>query len=120
MSSDTQRAEWARSLREFCQRNWSRSTRLAVVDMDGRRELASGLPLNGIVIGVDADGTSRVEIMLGGHTSKDARHLVRTIHRVRVVRSTSPANCCDSLEIEDLDGARTIVGFGSLTELGGS
>lgn len=120
MITQTQHTEWERSLKEFCKRNWSRKSRLVLLDSEGRREQERGLPLNGISIGLDADGSSRVEIMLGGHSARDPRHLVHTIRRVRIVRSSLAMNCCDTLEVEDLDGTTTILDFGPLTQLGGT
>jgi len=110
--------EWEASLKEFCTRNWLRRTRLFYVDATGTRTSERGLPLNGLNLGVDPDGSLQVVILLGGHKTGDTRHLTRTLSGVRRITHSSPPNCCDTLEIEQESGARTILDFGPLTGLG--
>jgi hypothetical protein len=109
---------WADGLKRFCDRNWARKTRMTRTTDAGIREQAHGLPLNGVTIERDDDGAPRLRIMLGGHTADDPRHLVCTISKVRRVGIYTPTNCCDVLEVEDEAGSRTVVSFGSLTNLG--
>jgi hypothetical protein len=110
--------QWARTVKTFCDRNWARKTRVIEISATGTLEQEHGLPLNGITIERDGNGASCVQIMLGGHTWADSRHLVRTIPNVRRIGIYTPANCCDVLEVEDVDGTTTVLNFGSLTNLG--
>ena len=120
MDNHIQLREWESCLAEFCRRNRARTTRLVVVDGLSREEQEHGLPLNGICVERDSSGTASVEIMFGGVSTADPRHLVRIIPHVRRVTNHLAANCCDTLEIEDESGMTTVLDFGSLTNLGES
>lgn len=116
-----EREQWAAYLKDFSRRNQLRATRVEVLgDGDiGAQEEGVWLPLTGASAEMEGKDAPRVEIMLGGETEKEERHLTRIIRRVRsIMRKTGTDGREEALLIEDEDGTRTLLRFEALPELG--
>jgi hypothetical protein len=120
MNDEIERSEWAGYFNEFSKRNQMRPTRVEVFGEElGAQEQERGLPLSGISLDSHGAHSPRVEIMLGGEMAGDARHLSHTITRVRrVMRKLSADGKDEALVIENEDGAKTLIRFEALRELG--
>jgi hypothetical protein len=117
-SGEVERGRWAGFFDEFSKRNRSRATRLETFGDLGAQEEERNLPLNGISVEGAGTGAPRIEIMLGGESPKDGRHLTHTITRAaRVTPKTDADGRDEALEIEDADGVKTLLRFESLPKL---
>ncbi len=116
MRDDIQREQWDEYIKEFSERNSMRPTRLEVMGQPGAFEsdfwLEGGLPLAGISLEPEGEGAPQIEIMLGGEANHAARHMTHTVSGVqRVVRETGEDGREATLELEDKEGAITILHF---------
>lgn len=119
MKGEIDRENWKDFLNEFSKRNELRPTRLEVLNDDiGAEEEGVHLPLVGISFESKGSATGSVEILLGGETSKDDRHLDHLVPNVRqIVPIVGIKGIEDGLSIEDDEGGRTLVLFEELPEL---
>ena len=119
MQEIIERPNWADFIKEFNRRNDLRATRVEVVGTDlGVQEEEHLLPLTGLSLEERGKDAPRIEISLGGETTKDERHLTHMVSRVRSIMSKMGADLReDALLIEDEDGTKTILHFESLPEL---
>src|SRR5215475_1264088 len=105
VSGEIERAEWASFFDKFSKRNQSRATRLETFGDLGAQEEEQNLPLNGISVEETGAHAPLIEIMLGGVSPSDERHLTHTIERAaRVITKTSADGHDEAIEIEDSDG----------------
>lgn len=123
MLEEIQRKDWLPYFNEFNERNRLRPTRLEVIGEDAiaTNELIpvgedywmeDGLPLLGISIDPVGEDAPRVEVMLGGETVTPSRHMTHTVSGAqRVVRTLDQHGRECELEIEDEEGAVTILHF---------
>lgn len=124
MLEEIKRSEWPPFFREFNQRNQMRPTRLEVVGGDAPTKADSGLsvesdywmedglPLAGVSLEPGSEGAARVEIMLGGEAARPSDHMTHTVTGAqRVIRTLSADGHECELEIEDEEGAVTILHF---------
>jgi hypothetical protein len=113
MRQEVKRDDWEVFLREFGERNRRRPTRLEVIGQTRDESdywLENGLPLSGVTLETECEGSPRVEIMLDTGTAKDSRHMTHTVCGVRrVARYLRADGFCERLEIEDGDGALTLL-----------
>ena len=117
-SGEIKRSQWATYFGEFSKRNLSRPTRMETFGDLGAQEEEQNLPLNGITVEEAGTDAPRIEIMLGGDSPSDERHLTHTISRAaRVLTKTSADGRDEALEIEDVDGVKTLLRFESLPKL---
>ncbi len=117
-SGEIERDHWVEFLSEFSKRNRSRATRLETFGDLGALEEERNLPLNGIGLERSGADAPRIEIMLGGVSPKDERHMAHTITRVtRLAVKTDAEGRDEALEIEDAEGAKTLLRLESLPEL---
>lgn len=118
MNGEIEQSQWATYLNAFSERNRMRPVRLQLVGEEiGSQEDAQHLPLTGISLD-KGDDASRVEIMLGGQTAADTRHLAHTVTSVeRIIPKIGDDGRDDALEIEAKDGAKTIIVFEQLPQL---
>ncbi|MCU1268597.1 MAG: hypothetical protein JWM21_4915 [Acidobacteria bacterium] len=118
MADYIERANWKTFLDEFSQRNQLRATRLEVVGETGAQEEEQHLPLIGVSYETKGDAAGGVEIILGGESPADPRHMT---HRVAAVERIAPLLAATGLEeglgIEDKDGGKAILRFETLPEL---
>jgi hypothetical protein len=118
VSGEIERSGWASFFGDFSKRNQSRATRLETFGDLGAQEEEQNLPLNGISVEETGAGAPRIEIMLGGFSPSDERHLTHTVERAaRVITKTSADGHDEALEIEDADGVKTLLRFESLPTL---
>ena len=118
MQDEIKREEWAGYFREFSQRNQARPTKLEIFGDLGAQSEERHLPLNGISVENSGKDAPRIEIMLGGNSLSDPRHLTHTITRAsRVIPKRSPDGRDEALEIEDQGGTKTLLRFEALAEL---
>jgi Family of unknown function (DUF5335) len=115
MQDEIKSDQWTEFLRVFSERNQARPTRLETFGELGAQEQERHLPFGGISFDSKA---KTLQIMLGGSTAKDARHLMHTITQVRRVFTKQGADGGDeALEIEDANGVKTLLQFEVLVEL---
>ena len=115
MQDEIRQEQWAEFFKAFSERNQARPTRLETLGALGGPE-ERHLPFGGI--SYEHKGAPTLQIMLGGSTAQDARHLMHTIPHVRhVFVKQSPDGRDEALEIEDNDGVKTLLQFEALAEL---
>jgi hypothetical protein len=108
---------WLTNLAEFGERNRLRSTRLEV--FGGAREVESdfwledGLLLGGITLEMDQERGPTVEIMLQAPAAASHGHMTHTIAGVKRLAMDSTNGADEGLELQDKDGAVTILRFES-------
>jgi hypothetical protein len=117
-TGEVDRGQWVAFFSEFSERNQSRATRLETFGDLGAQEEERNLPLNGISVEESGTDAPRIEIMLGGASPDDGRHMTHTIVRAVHVFLKSAADGTDeALEIEDANDVKTLLRFESLPEL---
>ncbi|HEY3026017.1 MAG TPA: DUF5335 family protein [Pyrinomonadaceae bacterium] len=119
MQEVIERKQWESFVKEFNRRNGMRATRVEVVGRDiGAQEEERLLPLTGISLEERGRDAPRLEISLGGETSKDERHLTHTVSHVRsIMRKIGTDLREEALLLEDEEGTKTILHFEALPEL---
>jgi|SRR5437867_2645081 hypothetical protein len=119
MQEVIEREQWNSFVKEFNHRNELRATSLEVLGRElGLQEEEKLLPLTGISVEMKGADAPRVEITLGGETSKEERHLTHTIPGVRsIMRKIGDDLREEALLIEDEDGMKTLLRFEPLPEL---
>jgi len=119
MQEVIERKQWKSFVREFNRRNGMRATRVEVVGGDiGAQEEENLLPFTGISLEEKGQDAPRIEISLGGETSKDERHLTHMVSRVRsIMRKIGTDLREEALLLEDEEGTKTILHFEALPEL---
>jgi hypothetical protein len=119
IAGEIERDQWKTYLDEFSKRNQSRPTRLEVIGIEiGAQEEAEMLPLSGVSFEPKGAAAGSVEIILGGQTAADPRHLTHTAPNVRrIVPITGHESVEDGLGIEDAEGTKTLLLFKVLPEI---
>lgn len=108
---------WQTNLSRFGERNNMRPTRLEIVGAD--RELASdywledGLLLVGIDLEMHGKRSPTIEIMLQSPVDTNRSHMTHTVAAVKRVELETSDGRDEILEIEDGEGAITIMRFES-------
>src|SRR3954454_9488170 len=75
-SGEIDRGKWNEFLNDFTRRNENRPTRLEVIGPEtGTQELEKNLPLIGINFEPDGSASGSIEIILGGQSADDPRHM---------------------------------------------
>ena len=117
MRTNIEPSSWQTKLSDFGKRNSLRPTRLEVLGPD--REVVSDFWLEdrllfaGMVLEMDGDRGSSVQIMLqapAGATHGHMTHTIAGVKRLAMDRANSPD---EGLELEDNEGAVTIMRFES-------
>jgi hypothetical protein len=114
-----ERNQWKTFLDEFSKRNQLRPTRLEVVGSDiGAQEEEKFLPLVGVSFETKGDAAGTVEIILGGETAAEERHLDHTIRNVeRIAPLIGTTGLEEGLGIQDSENVKTLLRFETLPEL---
>ena len=114
-----ERNQWKTFLDEFSKRNQMRPTRLEVVGSDvGAQEEEKFLPLVGVSFETKGDPAGTVEIILGGETAVEERHLDHTIRNVeRIAPLIGTTGLEEGLGIQDSEDVKTLLRFETLPEL---
>jgi len=117
MRSEIESSTWQTNLSRFGRRNKMRPTRLEILGPD--REVASdfwledGLLLVGIDLEMDGNRNPNIEIMLQAPVGTNKSHMTHTVAGVKRVELETSDGRDDALEIEDREGAITIMRFES-------
>jgi hypothetical protein len=119
MAGFIERNQWKTFLDEFSKRNQMRPTRLEVVGSDvGAQEEERFLPLVGVSLDTKGDAAGTVEIILGGETAVEERHLDHTIRNVeRIAPLIGTTGLEEGLGIQDSEDVKTLLRFETLPEL---
>jgi hypothetical protein len=113
-----ERNQWKTFLEEFSKRNQLRPTRLEVVGDIGAQEEEKFLPLVGVSLETKGDAAGTVEIILGGETAAEKRHLGHTIRNVeRIAPLIGTTGLEEGLGIQDSEDVKTLLRFETLPEL---
>jgi Family of unknown function (DUF5335) len=113
-----ERSQWKTFLEEFSKRNQLRPTRLEVIGEIGAQEEEQFLPLIGVSFETKGDAAGSVEVILGGETAEEPRHLTHTISKVeRIAPLIGTTTVEDGLGFEDKEGGKTLLRFEILPEL---
>ena len=122
MLEEIKRSEWEPYISGFNGRNKMRPTRLEFIGQVGEKNsplavetdfwMEDGLPLLGVSLEPDRQGMPRVQIMLGGESVRPPGHMTHIIMGAqRIIRTLDADGRECELEIEDEDGAVTILHF---------
>lgn len=110
--------QWKSFLDEFTKRNQFRATRMEIVGDAGAQEEEQLLPLVGVVLEPKGSAAGSVEVLLGGETAQDQRHVD---HLITNVLRIAPLIGADGLEgglgFEDEYGTKTLLTFERLPEI---
>jgi uncharacterized protein DUF5335 len=110
--------QWKTFLDEFSKRNQLRPTRLEIVGEIGAQEEEEYLPLVGVSLDPKGAAAGSVEIILGGETAKDRRHVTHVISKVdRIAPLIGIKGLEDGLGFEDKEGTKTLLLFDVLPEI---
>lgn len=107
--------KWSELLNRFGEINCSRPTRLEVISQFGNLErdywMEDGLPLMGIDVDLKGFDAPCIQIMLSGKDT-NLSHLTHIVSKAKnVVIELNYEGQFDCLQIEDKEGARTILRF---------
>src|SRR2546423_5243177 len=84
MQGEIERSQWKTFLDEFSKRNYLRPSRLEVIGEEiGAQEEETLLPFVGISFEPKGAAAGSVEIITGGETAAEPRHLTHTILNVQ-------------------------------------
>lgn len=118
MAGFIERSQWKTFLDEFSKRNQLRPTRLEVIGEMGAQEEEQFLPLLGVSFETKGGAAGSVEVMLGGESAEESRHLTHAISNVeRIAPLIGTTTLEDGLGFEDKDGGKTLLRFEILPEL---
>lgn len=110
--------QWKSFLDEFSKRNQLRATRLEVVSELGDQQEEEYLPLLGVSLESKGSAAGSVEIILGGETAADERHVEHIVNNVqRMAPLIGLTGLEDGLGLEDQEGGKTLLLFERLPEL---
>jgi hypothetical protein len=118
-SGEIDRGNWNEFLNGFSQRNENRPTRLEVIGPEtGAQELEKFLPLVGITFEPEGSATGSIEIILGGRSVDDSRHMQHLILNTRrLVPITGGRDVEGGIGAEAEDGTLTLLTFEKFHEL---
>ena len=118
MSGFIEQDQWKSFLDEFSKRNQLRATRLEVVSELGDQQEEEYLPLVGVSFESKGSAAGSVEIILGGETAADERHVEHIVNSVqRIAPLIGLTGLEDGLGLEDQEGGKTLLLFERLPEL---
>jgi Family of unknown function (DUF5335) len=110
--------QWKTFLDEFSKRNQLRPTRLEVVGEIGAQEEEEYLPLIGVSLETRGTAAGSVEVILGGESPADDRHVEHIISKVqKIAPLIGVSSFEDGLGFEDQEGGKTLLLFEKLPEL---
>ena len=110
--------QWKTFLDEFSKRNQLRATRLEIVGEIGAQEEEEYLPLIGVSLETKGTAAGSVEVILGGESPADDRHVEHMISKVqKIAPLIGVSGFEDGLGFEDQEGGKTLLLFEKLPEL---
>jgi hypothetical protein len=117
MRQNIEPSSWQANLSAFGERNEMRPTRLEVLgpakEVESDFWLEDGLLFAGMALEMDGEPGPSVEIMLQVSTDPTRDHMTHTITGVKRVEVETVDGRDEALEIEDKEGAVTIMRFES-------
>ena len=117
MRQNIEPLSWQANLSAFGERNEMRPTRLEVLgpakEVESDFWLEDGLLFAGMALEMDGERGPAVEIMLQVSTDPTCDHMTHTITGVKRVEQETVDGRDEALEIEDKEGAITIMRFES-------
>jgi hypothetical protein len=118
-SGEVDRGNWNEFLNGFSQRNENRPTRLEVIGPEsGVQELEKFLPLVGITFEPEGSEAGSVEIILGGPSVEDSRHMEHIVLKTkRIMPITGGRDVEGGIGAEAEDGTLTLLTFEKFHEL---
>jgi hypothetical protein len=119
MTAKDMHTEWKALLDDFSRRNALRPARVEVIGMEvGAQEVGDVLPFVGASCEPKGSAAGSVDIILGGESPADPRHVNQRVEDVvRIVPYIDAAGLEQGLEVESADGLKTLVIFENLPEL---
>jgi hypothetical protein len=118
MTGFIERDEWKNFLDDYSKRNQLRPTRLEVIGPLGVQQEEHFLPLLGVSLETKGNAAGSVEVMLGGESAEEPRHLTHTITNVERIAPLIGSNAVEEgLGFEDTEGGKTLLRFAILPEL---
>ena len=112
MAGFIEREAWKTFLEEFSKRNQLRATRVEVVGEIGDQEEEQYLPLIGVSYEMKGVEAGAVEVILGGESTADPRHVTHLVENVeRIAPLVGIKGFEDGLGIEDSEGTKTLIRF---------
>jgi hypothetical protein len=110
--------QWTNFLDGFSKRNLGRTTRLEVIGEAGAQQEEEFLPLVGVSLDPKGTAAGSVEIVLGGESAADDRHLQHVIRNVqRIAPLIGETSLEDGIGFEDQEGIKTLLLFEKVLEL---
>jgi hypothetical protein len=118
-SGEIDRDRWNEFLSDFCKRNENRPTRLEVIGPEtGTQELEKFLPLIGMTFEPAGSAVGSIEIILGGLSAEDSRHMQHVIlNTKRLMPITGGRDVEGGIGAEAEDGTLTLLTFEELRKL---
>ena len=119
MTGFIERNDWKGFLEEFTKRNQLRPTHLEVISEEvGAQEGAHYLPLLGVSYDPKGTEAGSVEIILGGETVRDGRHITHLVEHVEKITPLVGMKMLEEgLGIESQEGSKILLRFDTLPEL---
>jgi len=118
-SGEIDRDRWNEFLSDFSKRNENRPTRLEVISLEtGSQELEKFLPLIGVTFEPEGSAAGSVEIILGGRSAEDPRHMEHVVlNTKRIVPIIGNQGIEDGFGAEAENGTLTLLTFEELRKL---
>ena len=124
MRKNIEPSSWQTNLAEFGERNKMRATRLEVFgtarEVESDFWLEDGLLLAGIALEMNRDRGTTIEIMLQAPAARTHAHMTHTVAGVKRMAMDRANRRNEALELEDKEGAITIMHFESESARGDS
>jgi hypothetical protein len=118
IKGEIERGQWKTFLDEFSKRNQLRPSRVEILGEIGAQEQEELLPFEGISFEPKGSAAGSVEIILGGETAAEPRHISHLIlHAEHILPLIGIGGVEGGLEVEDGEGTKTILQFETLPEL---
>lgn len=109
MNYEIKNENWADFFESLSKRRYEWKTKIEILNADlGDQTLTEGLPLNGVTVETNDDRTS-IDISVGGNTDAHQTHTVQNPSRVAFLPSAD--NHGDVIDIEEVDGTKTLITF---------
>jgi hypothetical protein len=119
MEGAIERAQWKTFLDDFSKRNELRPSRIEVIgDEIGAQEEEEFLPLVGVSFEPKGSAAGSVEIILGGETAAEPRHMSHLIpHVTQIMPLVGIRSVEDGLGFENSENVKTVLRFEILPEI---
>jgi hypothetical protein len=104
--------DWAEYFKDFSVKNFRRPVRLEVFSQKGALEEVKKLPLAGVYVELSGKNAPRVEILMGGVSTKEIEYAAHTVANVKSITALTDGDQAQSaLEFVSADGTQTLLSF---------